>query len=106
MRNSPGIGQSCKSLLASNFPVIISIFINELPEDMTKDIEHYDGYKWDVRMINLMQQGARTLQLLPQFIGDLCRSEVRRLHLDARRDGLSRACRPLHGWHRHRHRQR
>lgn len=45
----------------------------ELPEDMTKEHpERYDGYKWDVRMINLMRQGRmkETFQLLPQFIDE------------------------------------
>ncbi|QWF53867.1 tRNA U-34 5-methylaminomethyl-2-thiouridine biosynthesis protein [Bordetella hinzii] len=45
----------------------------ELPEDMTKEHpERYDGYKWDVRMIDLMRQGRmkETFQLLPQFIDE------------------------------------
>ncbi|MCA8157933.1 tRNA U-34 5-methylaminomethyl-2-thiouridine biosynthesis protein [Burkholderia contaminans] len=45
----------------------------ELPEDMTKEHpERYDGYKWDVRMIDLMRQGRmkEVFELLPQFIDD------------------------------------
>lgn len=45
----------------------------ELPEDMTKEHpERYGGYKWDVRMIDLMRQGRmkETFQLLPQFIDE------------------------------------
>ncbi|AZY48112.1 tRNA U-34 5-methylaminomethyl-2-thiouridine biosynthesis protein [Bordetella avium] len=44
-----------------------------LPEDMTKEHpERYDGYKWDVRMIDLMRQGRmkEAFALLPQFIDE------------------------------------
>lgn len=45
----------------------------ELPEDMTKEHpERYDGYKWDIRMIELMRKGhmKEVFQLLPQFIDE------------------------------------
>lgn len=44
-----------------------------LPEDMTKEHpESYDGYKWDVRMIELMRKGhmKEVFRLLPQFIDE------------------------------------
>ncbi|MFD4838427.1 2-aminophenol 1,6-dioxygenase subunit beta [Achromobacter sp. NPDC058515] len=44
-----------------------------IPEDMSKEHpERYDGYKWDIRMIDLMRQGRmrETFQLLPQFIDE------------------------------------
>lgn len=44
-----------------------------LPEDMSKEHpERYDGYKWDVRMIELMRKGhmKEVFQLLPQFIDE------------------------------------
>ncbi|ABE31803.1 2-aminophenol 1,6-dioxygenase beta subunit [Paraburkholderia xenovorans LB400] len=42
-----------------------------LPEDMSKEHpERYDGYLWDVRMIELMRKGhmKEVFELLPQFI--------------------------------------
>ncbi len=45
----------------------------ELPEDMSKEHpERYDGYKWDIRMIELMRKGhmQEVFQLLPQFIDE------------------------------------
>ncbi|USE76623.1 tRNA U-34 5-methylaminomethyl-2-thiouridine biosynthesis protein [Cupriavidus gilardii] len=44
-----------------------------LPEDMSKEHpERYDGYKWDVRMIDLMRKGQmkEVFELLPQFIDE------------------------------------
>lgn len=44
-----------------------------LPEDMSKEHpERYDGYKWDIRMIELMRQGRmkEVFQLMPQFIDE------------------------------------
>jgi 2-aminophenol/2-amino-5-chlorophenol 1,6-dioxygenase beta subunit len=45
----------------------------EVPEDMSK--EHparYDGYLWDIRMIELMRKGrmGEVFELLPQFIDE------------------------------------
>lgn len=43
----------------------------ELPEDMTHERPaRYDGYKWDMRMIELMRRGRtqEVMALLPQFI--------------------------------------
>lgn len=45
----------------------------DLPEDMTKEHpERYDGYKWDVRMIDLMRKGRmkEAFQLLTPFIDE------------------------------------
>ncbi|RSE87001.1 DODA-type extradiol aromatic ring-opening family dioxygenase [Achromobacter denitrificans] len=45
----------------------------EIPEDMSKEHpERYDGYKWDIRMIELMRQGRmrETFELLPRFIDE------------------------------------
>lgn len=42
-----------------------------LPEDMTQERpQSYEGYKWDMRMIELMRRGetAEVFRLLPQFI--------------------------------------
>ena len=44
-----------------------------LPEDMSKEHpERYDGYKWDIRMIDLMRKGQmkEVFDLLPQFIDE------------------------------------
>ncbi|MDR6427983.1 2-aminophenol/2-amino-5-chlorophenol 1,6-dioxygenase beta subunit [Variovorax paradoxus] len=43
------------------------------PEDMSKEHpERYDGYKWDIRMIELMRQGRmkEVFQIMPQFIDE------------------------------------
>jgi len=45
----------------------------ELPEDMSKEHpERYDGYKWDIRMMDLMRRGRmkEVFTLLPQFIDE------------------------------------
>jgi len=45
----------------------------DLPEDMSKEHpERYDGYKWDMRMIELMRRGRmqEVFTLLPQFIDE------------------------------------
>ncbi len=44
-----------------------------LPEDMTQERPHsYSGYKWDMRIIELLRQGKtkQVFQLLPQFIDE------------------------------------
>ena len=44
-----------------------------IPEDMSKEhAQSYEGYKWDMRMINLMRQGntKEVFRLLPQFIDE------------------------------------
>lgn len=44
-----------------------------LPEDMTKEHpERYDGYKWDVRMIELMRAGRmkEVFEIMPKFIDE------------------------------------
>jgi 2-aminophenol/2-amino-5-chlorophenol 1,6-dioxygenase beta subunit len=43
----------------------------EIPEDMSKEHpQDYDGYLWDMRMIDLLRQGKtdEAFELLPQFI--------------------------------------
>jgi 2-aminophenol/2-amino-5-chlorophenol 1,6-dioxygenase subunit beta len=45
----------------------------EIPEDMSKEHPHdYPGYKWDVRMIELLRAGKTkaAIDLLPQFIDE------------------------------------
>ena len=45
----------------------------ELPEDMSKEHpERYDGYKWDMRMIELMRKGRmkEVFETMPQFIDE------------------------------------
>jgi 2-aminophenol/2-amino-5-chlorophenol 1,6-dioxygenase beta subunit len=45
----------------------------ELPEDMSKEHpQRYDGYKWDMRMIELMRKGRmkEVFEIMPQFIDE------------------------------------
>lgn len=44
-----------------------------IPEDMSKEHpENYDGYKWDMRMIDLMRKGKmqEVFELLPRFVDE------------------------------------
>lgn len=45
----------------------------EIPEDMSREHpENYEGYKWDMRMIEMWRQGktAESFEILPQFIDE------------------------------------
>ena len=64
-----------------------------IPEDMSKEHpQTYEGYKWDMRMIELMRKGQHEGSVSAAAAvhrRGLRRSEVRRVHLDACRHGLS-----------------